>query len=106
MRADDCLERAARHFIDTWKEALKERSLPREADADAEAVFRLLEGLEIIEITRAVLTRAAQRFPTALGMLDAIHLASVKERAPGPGSALEGALERPHQPAHRALHGG
>ena len=41
-----------------------------------EAVFRLLEGLEIIELTRAVLTRAAQRFPTVLGTLDAIHLAS------------------------------
>ncbi len=41
-----------------------------------EAVFRLLEGLEIIEVTRAVLARAAQPLPTALGTLDAIHLAS------------------------------
>jgi predicted nucleic acid-binding protein len=41
-----------------------------------EAVFRLIETMEIIEPTRAVLSRAAQPMPTALGTLDAIHLAS------------------------------
>lgn len=41
-----------------------------------EATFRLLESLEVIEVTRAVLGRAAQPLPTALGTLDAIHLAS------------------------------
>lgn len=41
-----------------------------------EAVFRLLEAVEIIEMTRSVLSRAAQPLPTALGTLDAIHLAS------------------------------
>jgi len=41
-----------------------------------EAVFRILEGLEMIEITRVVLARAAQPLPTPLGTLDAIHLVS------------------------------
>ena len=41
-----------------------------------EVVFRILEGLETIEITRSVLSRAAQPLPTALGTLDAIHLVS------------------------------
>lgn len=41
-----------------------------------EAAFRVLEGLETIEITRVVLARAAQPLPTPLGTLDAIHLAS------------------------------
>lgn len=41
-----------------------------------EAVFRLLESMEIIELTRPILTRAAHPLPTALGTLDAIHLAT------------------------------
>ncbi len=41
-----------------------------------EAVFRLLESMEIIDLTHPVLTRAAQPLPTALGTLDAIHLAT------------------------------
>ena len=41
-----------------------------------EAVFRLLESTEIIDLTRLILTRAAQPLPTALGTLDAIHLAT------------------------------
>lgn len=41
-----------------------------------EAVFRLLESMEIIDLTRPILTRAAQPFSTALGTLDAIHLAT------------------------------
>lgn len=41
-----------------------------------EAVFRLIETMEVIEPTRAVLARAAQPLPTVLGTLDAIHLAS------------------------------
>jgi predicted nucleic acid-binding protein len=49
-----------------------------------EAVFRLLEAMEIVDITGPVLARAAQPLPTALGMLDAIHLATAllwKEQA-------------------------
>jgi predicted nucleic acid-binding protein len=41
-----------------------------------EAAFRMLEGLETIEITRVVLARAAQPIPTPLGTLDASHLVS------------------------------
>ena len=49
-----------------------------------EAVFRLVEAMEIVEPTRTVLARASQPLPTALGTLDAIHLASAllwKERS-------------------------
>jgi predicted nucleic acid-binding protein len=48
-----------------------------------EAVYRLVESIEVIEIAAAVLSRAAQPLPTALGTLDAIHLSSAllwKER--------------------------
>ena len=41
-----------------------------------EAVFRLLESIELVEVTAPVLARAAQPLPTELGTLDAIHLAT------------------------------
>ena len=41
-----------------------------------EVVYRLLDTAEMIEPTRPVLSRAAQPLPTALGTLDAIHLAT------------------------------
>jgi predicted nucleic acid-binding protein len=41
-----------------------------------EAAFRVLEGLETVEITRSVLARAAQPLPVPLGTLDAVHLVS------------------------------
>jgi len=41
-----------------------------------EAVFRLLEAIEVVEPTRPVLSQAAQPLPTELGTLDAIHLAT------------------------------
>jgi uncharacterized protein len=41
-----------------------------------EAVFRLLDSLEVVEVTAPVLARAAQPLPTELGTLDAIHLAT------------------------------
>lgn len=41
-----------------------------------ETVFRLLGSMEVVEVTRAVLTRASQPIPTPLGSLDAIHLAT------------------------------
>ena len=41
-----------------------------------EAVFRLIEEIEIVEPTRVVLARASQPLPTPLGTLDAIHLAT------------------------------
>ena len=41
-----------------------------------EAVYRLLEAMEVVELTGPVLSRATQPPPTALGTLDAIHLAT------------------------------
>lgn len=41
-----------------------------------QAVYRLLGEAELVEITRPVLARAAQPWPTTLGTLDAIHLAT------------------------------
>ncbi len=40
------------------------------------AVFGLMAAMEVVEITRAVLARASQPLPTALGTLDALHLAT------------------------------
>lgn len=41
-----------------------------------ETVFELLRRFEIVEVGRPVLARAALPLPTALGTLDAIHLAT------------------------------
>lgn len=41
-----------------------------------EAVFRVLEAIEVVELTRPVLARASQPLPTALSTLGAIHLAT------------------------------
>jgi uncharacterized protein len=48
----------------------------REIALRRETVFRLLEAVEVVQPTRAVLARAAQPQPTELGTLDAIHLAT------------------------------
>jgi len=48
-----------------------------------ETVYRLMESMEVVEVGRAVLSRASQPLPTILGTLDAIHLATAllwKER--------------------------
>lgn len=47
-----------------------------EIAARREAVFRLLETIEVVEASATVLGRAAQPLPTELGTLDAIHLAT------------------------------
>lgn len=41
-----------------------------------EAVYRLLEEIEIVEPTRPVLARAALPLSTPIGTLDAVHLAT------------------------------
>lgn len=41
-----------------------------------EAVHRLLDEIDLVEPVGAVLKRAAQPLPTALGTLDAIHLST------------------------------
>jgi predicted nucleic acid-binding protein len=48
----------------------------RRLSAARESLYRALASFEVIEVSRTVLSRAAQPTPTALGTLDAIHLAS------------------------------
>lgn len=48
----------------------------REIALRREAVFRLLDAIELVETNRPVLLRAAQPLPTEIGTLDAIHLAT------------------------------
>lgn len=43
-----------------------------------EAIYQVLEGLDLVEITGAVLHRAAQPMAASLGSLDAIHLATAE----------------------------
>ena len=40
------------------------------------AVYRLFEAVEVVNVSRSVLRRAAEPFPTPLGTLDAIHLST------------------------------
>lgn len=44
--------------------------------AQREALFRLTDVLDIVEVTPAILGAASQPLPTVLGTLDAIHLAT------------------------------
>ncbi len=39
-------------------------------------MIEILEAMQVVEITHPVLSRAAQPLPTAVGTLDAIHLAT------------------------------
>jgi len=58
----------------------------RKLAAARETTYSILAAFEIVELTRAILTRAAQPSPTSLGSLDAIHLASAltwRERTGG-----------------------
>lgn len=43
-----------------------------------EAVYRILDDIELVELTRTVLHRASQPTPTLLGTLDAIHFATAE----------------------------
>ena len=49
---------------------------PEEVADRRVACYRLLEEVEIVDITGAVLRRGSEPFPTPLGTLDAIHLAT------------------------------
>src|SRR5437016_6396086 len=40
------------------------------------AVFGLMAAMEVVEVTRTVLARAAQPLPTVVGTLEALHLAT------------------------------
>lgn len=48
----------------------------RELARRRQAVYRVLDTAEVVELTRPVLSRAAQPMPTALGTLDSLHLAT------------------------------
>jgi predicted nucleic acid-binding protein len=53
--------------------------IPDEALASRrEAIFGLLATLSVVDVAGAILDRAAQPLPTALGTLDAIHLATAQ----------------------------
>lgn len=47
-----------------------------ETAAARAAIYDILSGVEIVEVTRPVLSRAAQPLPVPLGTLDAIHLST------------------------------
>ena len=52
-----------------------------------EAVYRLLDEVEVVELGRAVLGRAGQPFATSLATLDALHLSTAltwSEHSPEP----------------------
>ena len=55
---------------------LREDLTPDELAARREAVYRLTAAMEVVEPTWPVLRRAGQPFPTPLGTLDAVHLAT------------------------------
>jgi predicted nucleic acid-binding protein len=49
---------------------------PEQVAARRTAVYRLFEGVEVVDVGRPVLRRASEPFPTPLGTLDAIHLST------------------------------
>lgn len=51
-------------------------------------VYQLLESMDVVDISYPVLARAAQPLPTALGTLDAIHLATALLWKEGSGQDL------------------
>jgi len=59
-----------------------------EIAARREAVFRLMESVEVVAPDRAVLSRASQPMPSSLGTLDAIHLATALLWQERKGSSL------------------
>lgn len=47
-----------------------------EATRRRASLFELLESIDVLEIERPILSRASEPFPTPLGTVDALHLAS------------------------------
>ena len=52
------------------------------------AVYRLLEGVEVVDISRSILRRASDPFPAPLGTLDAIHLSTAMHWREAKGQVL------------------
>ena len=44
--------------------------------ASRESIYRVIEAIEVVELSTAVLRRASQPMPAPLGTLDAMHLAT------------------------------
>ena len=55
---------------------IREDLTPEDLAVRREAVYRLTAEMEVVEPTWSVLRRAGQPFPTPLGTLDAVHLAT------------------------------
>ena len=55
---------------------ISHRLSDREVAGRRAAVFKVLDEIEILELSRVVLGHAAHPMPVALGTLDAIHLAT------------------------------
>lgn len=56
--------------------ARMDRLSPEELAERRGAVYRTLEAVDLVDVSRTVLRRASEPFPTPLGTLDAIHLAT------------------------------
>lgn len=52
------------------------RLSPEEHAERRAAVYQLLAAVDLIDVSRTVLRRASEPFPTPLGILDAIHLST------------------------------
>jgi predicted nucleic acid-binding protein len=57
---------------------LTDRIRAKAVPARQEALYRILAGFELIDLSTAILRRAAQPLATPLGTLDAIHLATAQ----------------------------
>ena len=53
---------------------LRSQTTDEEIAIRREAIFRLLESIDVVELDPQILKRASQPLPTAIGTLDAIHL--------------------------------
>jgi predicted nucleic acid-binding protein len=56
--------------------ARKDLLSPDELAERRGAVYRMLAAVDLVDVSRTVLRRASEPFPTPLGTLDAIHLAT------------------------------
>jgi predicted nucleic acid-binding protein len=56
--------------------ARTDRLAPDELAEGRSAVYRLLAAVDVVDVARPVVRRAAEPFPTPLGTLDAIHLST------------------------------
>ena len=59
-----------------------------EVSRRSEAVFKVLDRMELVLLSAPILERSSQPFPTSLGTLDALHLASALLWRQGEGKDL------------------